>query len=84
MVAVIAYTRLKQNTEDWVDSLSYVTPGIDWSDGLNGEENKMAETFWPTGTQEKTATSLFSVQLEIMTMYPKRELHMYIVSKDIL
>ena len=49
-----AYTMLKQNAEDQVASLSYVTLEIDWSDGLVGEENKMAETFWPTGTQEKT------------------------------
>jgi len=53
-----AYTMLKQNTVDWVDSLSYVTQEIDWADGLVGEENKMAETFWPTGTQEKTATPM--------------------------
>lgn len=48
------YNALSTALAEWVDSLKYVTIGVDWDDGLFGEENKMALMMWPDGTQPPT------------------------------
>jgi hypothetical protein len=49
------YNSLRSALLEWVDDLTYVTSGVDWEDGLYGEENKMAIQMWPDGTQPPTA-----------------------------
>jgi len=48
------YNKLKDLLLNWTDGLRYSQDGIDWSEGLWGEENKMAREFWPTGEEPET------------------------------
>ena len=38
---------------DWKNM--HVSEEVDWTDELFGEENRMAELFWPDGTQPVTS-----------------------------
>jgi len=49
------YNKLRDALEVWVDTLKWVTSEVDWSEGLYGEENVMARTMWPSGSQPITA-----------------------------
>jgi hypothetical protein len=46
---------LREGLADWIQRQEHVSEEVDWTDELFGEENKMAELFWPSGIQPITS-----------------------------
>mmetsp|Transcript_21293 Transcript_21293/g.24294 ORF Transcript_21293/g.24294 Transcript_21293/m.24294 type:complete len:1052 (-) Transcript_21293:165-3320(-) len=48
-------SNLRKGLKEWIGKNTYVSEEVDWTDELFGEENRMAELFWPGGIQPITS-----------------------------
>lgn len=48
-------SNLRSGLKEWIKASTYLSEEVDWTDELYGEENRMAELFWPGGKQPITS-----------------------------